>query len=402
MDFLKEKRYNKIALLLFVLIASYIFTDSPFILSIYTSIFLRYLLFLIIIIFSFLMIFKKKKNIVFLLFLGFFVFQFLYYITSGANFWEAYNNLMCFSLAIVLMLFVKRSYSLKVLLIDFYFSIVLLFSILSIISFITFNLELAPFELKAVGEGLDVYMSYHNYLLGYVSMRDYEMGEIGRVCGFMFEPSYQAWFLSTNLFLVSKYLENKRYLRVVQSIIFLGALSTFSTMVWAVLTIVFFSIAIFKFFSMVGLDKKTANILYSLTIVFCILTVFTVVTTDKIIEKLGTSSADDRTDRIDTSFLYLTSASAKEYLLGRGPGFIGEHNDRGESNPIIKSLVENGVVATIFVFIFVVYCTYRSKYYMIAIFLWLNSVVILFTPLFVINLLVCRWMDEQEPEPEDI
>lgn len=402
MIFLKEKQYNKIALLLFVLIASYILTDSPFILSIYTSILFRYLLFLIIIIFSFLMIFKKKENIVYLLFLAFFIIQFMYYVSSGANFWEAYNNLMCFSLAIILMLFVKRSNSLKELLIDFYFSIVLLFSILSIISFITFNLELAPFELKAVGEGLDVYMSYHNYLLGYVSLRNYEMMDIGRVCGFMFEPSYQAWFLSTNLFLVSKYLKNKRYLRVVQLILLLGALSTFSTMVWIVLIVLFFTIATFKLMSILGFKEKTANILYSLTIVFGILIVFTVVNTDKIIESLGTSSADDRTDRIDTSFLYLASASSKEYLLGRGPGFIGEHNDRGESNPIIKSLVENGVLATVFVLAFLVYCTHRSKYYMITIFMWLNSVVILFTPLFVINLLVCRWMDEEEQRHKNI
>lgn len=400
MILIEERRYNKIALLLFILIVSYILTDSPFILSIYTSVFFRYLLFLIIINFSFFMIFKKKKNIVFLVFLAFFIIQFLYYVSSGANFWESYNNLMCFSLAIVLMLFANRSYSLKILLTNFYFSIVLLFSILSIISFITFNLDIAPFELKAVGEGLDVYWSYHNYLLGYVSIRNYEMGDIGRVCGFMFEPSYQAWFLSTNLFLVSKYLENKRYLRVVQLIVFLGALSTFSTMAWIVLTILFVSISVFKLFSLLRLKKKTANILYTLIIVLGILTIFAVVNTDKIIEKLGTSSADDRTDRIDTSFLYLTSASSKEYLLGRGPGYIGDHNDRGESNPTIKSLVENGLVVTVFIMIFIVYCTYKSKYYMIATLLFLNSVVILFTPLFIINMLVCRWMDESELESE--
>jgi 4-amino-4-deoxy-L-arabinose transferase-like glycosyltransferase len=185
MSFIEERRYNKVGLLLFLLIVSYILTASPFILSIYTSFIFRYLLFLIIIIFSFLMIFKKKKNLVFLIFLAFFVFQFLYYISFGANFGESYTNLMSFSLAIILLLFVKRSPSLKELLINFYFGIVLLFSILSIVSFITFNLDLAPFKLKAVGEGLDVYWSYHNYILGYVSIRNYEMGDIGRICGFM-------------------------------------------------------------------------------------------------------------------------------------------------------------------------------------------------------------------------
>jgi energy-coupling factor transporter transmembrane protein EcfT len=190
-------------------------------------------------------------------------------------------------------------------------------------------------------------------------------------------------------------------LRVVQLIVLLGALSTFSTMVWIVLPVGFVSMAVFKLFSLSGLKNRTANILYSLMVVIGVLTVFTLVNMDQVVENLGTSSADDRTDRIDTSFLYLTSASTKEYLLGRGPGFIGENNDKGESNPIIKSLVENGIIATVFVLVFLVYCTRKSKYYMIATFLFLNSVVILFTPLFIINILVCKWIDEPDTEYEE-
>jgi hypothetical protein len=398
---MEEKRYNKIALLLVLLIGIYILMEAPFVLSIYTSVFFRFSLFLFLITFSLLMV-LKNKNIKLLLILLVFFLLFLYYLFSGANVWDSYTNFICFSLATVLILLVKRSYSLKILLINFYFSIVLLFSVLSIISFITFNFELAPFVLKAVGEGADVYNSYHNYLFGYISVRSYPIMDIGRVCGFMFEPSYQAWFLSTNFFLVSKYLKNRKYLRVIQLIVLLGALSTFSTMVWIVLTVLFFSIGLFKLFLLFGLKKKTANILYSLMILVGVFSVSTIVNTDKLIEMFGTSSGDDRTNRIDTSFFYLVTASSKEFIIGRGPGFIATHNDRGESNPLLKSLVENGIVVTIFVLIFIIYCSYRSKYYMIASLLWLNSVVILFTPLFVINMLVCRWIDELQLETKSV
>ncbi|MFV8392977.1 hypothetical protein [Flavobacterium sp. LB2P6] len=271
---------------------------------------------------------------------------------------------------------------------------VLILSVLSIISFLAFNFELVPYELKPVGEGLDVYVYYHNYFLGYINPKLFESGVIGRVCGFLFEPSYQGWFLSTNFFLVSKFIDKKRYLIFFHLIILLGALASFSTMSWVVFIIVFASILGFKIMSILGLKEKLANVLYGLMLVAGIFAMFTVINQDKLLEMLGPSSSDDRTDRADMSFLYLATASPKELILGRGPGFIGKNNDKGESNPIIKSLVENGIVSTILVLIFVVYCTYRSKYYMIANLLWLNSVVVLFTPLFIINVLVCRWMDE--------
>jgi hypothetical protein len=234
--------------------------------------------------------------------------------------------------------------------------------------------------------------------LGYINPKFFESGVIGRVCGFLFEPSYQGWFLSTNFFLVSKFVEKKKYWILIQLIVLLGALASVSTMSWVVFVIVFASMLGFKIMSILGLKGKVANVLYGLALVAGILAIFTVVNQDKLLEMLGPSSSEDRTSRADASLLYLAMASPKELILGRGPGFISKYSDKGESNPIIKSLVENGIVSTILVLIFVVYCSYRSKYYMIANLLWLNSVVILFTPLFIINVLVCRWMDDSAEE----
>jgi hypothetical protein len=343
----------------------------------------------------FTVVFKKYFLGVYLSIIFFYVFCSAYWIFIGTGIADVVYSLLYVFLAIGLLVSVKRNNSLKGLLINFYFILVLLLSILSIISFMAFNMKLAPYELKPVGEGLDVYYYYHNYLLGYINPKLLESGMIGRVCGFLFEPSYQGWFLSTNFFLVSKFIKNKSYVIIIQSIVLLGALASFSTMSWIVFIIVFASMAAFKVMSTLGIQEKSANILYAFVLFLGVVAMFTVVNKDNLLEILGPSSSDDRTERADMSFLYIATASPQEILLGRGSGFIGVNSGKGESNPIIKSLVENGLVSTILVLIFVIYCTYRSKFYMIASLLWLNSVVILFTPLFIVNILVCRWIDEK-------
>nr|WP_315193102.1 hypothetical protein [uncultured Flavobacterium sp.] len=324
----------------------------------------------------------------------FFVLSTIYWVSIGTILADLLYSFLYFLLAIVLLVSVKRNQSLRKLLINFYFYLILVLSVLSIISFLAYNLELAPYQLKPVGEGLDIYWHYHNYFLGYINTKNFEFGEIGRVCGFMFEPSYQGWFLSTNFFLISKFIKKKMYLIFVQLIVLLGALSSFSTMSWIVFAIVFASILVFKIMSILGLKEKTANVIYSLMLVGGVFIMLTVVNQGKLLEMLGPSSSDNREERSQTSFLYLATSTPKELILGRGPGFIGKNNDQGEANPILKSLVENGFIITFLVLVFIIYCTYRSKYYMIASLLWLNSVVILFTPLFIVNILVCRWMDE--------
>lgn len=397
---MEEKKYNKIALILVVLLSFFILVHPPFVVSIYIPVFLRLPLFLFIVLFSLLTVLHKSYFIRFYLpIILFFVLSTVYWISIGTILADLMYSFLYFSLAIVLLVSVKRNQSLKELLIKFYFYLILVLSVLSIISFLAYNLELAPYVLKPVGEGLDIYWHYHNYLLGYINTKAFEYGEIGRVCGFMFEPSYQGWFLTTNFFLMSKFIEKKWYLIFVQLIVLLGALSSFSTMSWIVFAIVFASMLVFKIMSILGLKKKTANIIYSLGLIAGVFTISTVINQDNLLEMLGPSSSDNRTERIESSFLYLVTSSPKELMLGRGPGFIAKNNDQGEANPLLKSLVENGVIITFLVLVFIIYCTYRSKYYMIANLLWLNSVVILFTPLFIVNVLVCRWMDEIKEHP---
>lgn len=394
---MEEVKYNKIALILILLISLFILTHPPFVLSIYIPMYIRGFLFVSIVFFSlFTVILKKYFVKTYFPIIAFLVVSSFYWIAVGAIIPEVIYTFLYVLLAIVLLVSVRRNESLKDLLINFYLGLVVILSLLSFISFISFNLDLVPYTLKPVGDGDDVYTYFHNYFLGYINPKLFESGVIGRVCGFLFEPSYQGWFLSTNFFLLPKWIKNRGYLILAQIIVMLGALSSFSTMSWVVFIIVFASIFGFKLMSIFGLKNKTANIVYSLMLLIGIVTMLTVVNQDKLLEALGPSSSEDRTNRLDTSSLFLLTASPTQLVLGRGPGFIGKNSDRGESNPIIKSLVENGIIVTIFVLIFVIYCTYRAKYYMIANLLWLNSVVVLFTPLFIVNVLVCKWVTERE------
>lgn len=391
---MEEVKYNKIALILLMLISILILIYPPFAVSICVPIIIRVPLFLVLLLFSLRTVFFKKYFVRYHLpIITFFIVLAIYWISIGAKSSDVVYFLLYVFLALVLATSVKRNKSLKFLLVNFYLYLVLILSIFAILSFVAFNLELAPYKLKPLGVEPDVYMYYYNYIFGYVNPKTFESGVIGRVCGFMIEPSYQGWFLSTNLFLVSKLVQNNKYLFVCQLIVFFGALSSFSTMSWVVFAIVIASMLVFGIMSIFSLKEKSANVLYGLSLVVVLYSIFTVANQDNLLEILGPSSAEDRASRADASLFFLAMSSPEEFILGRGPGFISK-SGYGESNPLLKLLVENGMVSTILVLIFIVYCSYRSKYFMISNLLWLNSVVVLMTPLFIINLLVCKWINE--------
>jgi hypothetical protein len=113
-------------------------------------------------------------------------------------------------------------------------------------------------------------------------------------------------------------------------------------------------------------------------------------------DKLGTSSLGDREKRTQASLLFLGTANIAELAVGRAPGFIENNSEIAESNQYIKLLVEEGVIGAILVVGFIIFCTRNKDNYMLATLLFLNSVVILWTPLFMLNILVCKfgWGDD--------
>src|SRR4030095_8402007 len=115
---------------------------------------------------------------------------------------------------------------------------------------------------------------------------------------------------------------------------------------------------------------------------------------EKVVEMLGTSSFTDRDNRITQSLFILGTSDIKTILLGHSPGFIEKNFSHGESNQFMKFLIEEGAILTILIVSFIIICTRRNFKFMLAVLIFLNSVVIVWTPLFCINLVLCRLMTE--------
>jgi len=111
---------------------------------------------------------------------------------------------------------------------------------------------------------------------------------------------------------------------------------------------------------------------------------------------LGTSSYSDRENRITESVLIIGSSDLKGLLLGNSPGYLEKQFQHGESDQFFKLLVEEGVIVTILVVVFIVFCLKQNFKFMMAVFIFLNSVVALWTPLFCINIILCHLLTEQE------
>lgn len=107
----------------------------------------------------------------------------------------------------------------------------------------------------------------------------------------------------------------------------------------------------------------------------------------------------NREDRMQSSLLIIAGSGVKEMVPEHAPGFI-ENQDTGlaESNQYMKLFIEEGAVLMILIISFLIYYTKNKRYYMLANLTFLNSVVIMRTPLFVINILLCKWHDEPKQQ----
>jgi hypothetical protein len=266
-------------------------------------------------------------------------------------------------------------------------------ALLAILSFVAFNFDLLPYQSIKLGE-FDYYNFYYNPLLGYISPKVYGDMTIGRVAGYMFEPSYMGWYMTTSFFLVDKFFSRKTMtLYLCRVIVFLGVIATFSTGAFVVMAVVFIVKIGYGIMKKFGFSERTKNIIVGSFFGLGIIA-FLLLPKDQITESLGNSSYEDRDQRIESSLLILANSGGVDLLLGHSPAFI-ENSDigKGESNQYIKLLVEEGVLITFLVVAWLVYCTKRNRYFMLANLLFLNSVVILWTPLFILSVIYCYWKE---------
>ncbi len=285
--------------------------------------------------------------------------------------------------------FLKRIPRLVWILSMFWVLLLFVVSVFSILSFLAFNFHLAPYKEVLIGE----YDYYYNPILGYIHLKNFETASWGRACYFMLEPSYLAFFLTTNFFFIDS-IPVKRAIKFAgKFIVFAGAMSAISTASWIVFGLIF-GISI-VYWIVKGLSRNrhiTKIIIYFLLAALVILIIS--MPRDKIISMLGASSYSDRENRIGESILILASSDAKGILFGNSPGYLEKEFQRGESNQFFKLLVEEGIIVTVLVIVFVVFCLKQNFKFMMAVLIFLNSVVALWTPLFCLNIVLCRLLTE--------
>jgi len=323
----------------------------------------------------------------------------LWYKNSPQSIPSIFYFLAFIAMAVGLLISMRRMPLLGYLLTNFLFFLTIILAVWSVMACVAFNFHLVPFRMVNLG-GFDYYNFYYNPLLGYIDPRPYENGIIGRASVFMFEPSFMGWFLTTNFFLIDKYVKTRGWRYILSKLItFLGIIGTFSTGAIAVMVMVISLNVFFFCLRKVGFRERTVNII-ALIFIIGLPLAYLLVPKDNIGSAVGSSSLGDREERMQNSLFILGTSGGKDILLGHAPGYI-ENADfgKGESNQYMKMVVEEGVLLTILILGFIAYCTKRHRSYMLANLLFLNSVIIVWTPLFLINILVCKWLEtSQEKE----
>lgn len=375
----------------FLILTAVLFSFQPFTTSVFVPSEIRVPLLLMFTSISVLFSIKKKKVFYFFL-VGSVVFSFLVYIwlkNSPDSLSDIIYVIVLIFFTYCLYHFLKRAPNLFWLLVMFWLLLLLVVSFFSILSFISFNFHLLPFKKTTIG----AYNYYYHPLLGYVHLKEFKTSSLGRACYFMLEPSYLAFFLTTNFFFINSFPINPGLKIAVKFIVFLGALCTVSTASWVVFGLIFgISIAYQVIRRLSQNELVTKVMIYSFIILFVVVIVYT--PTDKLISIFGTSSYTDRQNRAGESLLILAGSDMKHLLFGNSPAYLEKAFQRGESDQFFKLLVEEGIIITILVIAFVIYCIKYNFKYMMAILLFLNSAVVLWTPLFCINIVLCRLLTE--------
>lgn len=381
----------------FFLIALLTLSFAPFEISMDIPTAVRIFIILLILILALAISWKKKQIFYFLLgcipVAG--LYAFVWWRSSPQSLPTILYTLAFMMFAVLLLHVCKRYPKLAFLLSRLFFGIIMGTSIMAIVSFFVFNLDLVSYRTVQIGD-FDYYNFYYHPLFGYIAPKKFgDNIEIGRVAGYMFEPSYMGWFLTSNFFIIDKYFRKRSAAMVLSKIIvFLGALTTFSTGGFIVFIFVFLVMIAYKVLEKFSLSKKTVNIIIGSVIAIGLLGILAM-PKEQINDSLGSSSYGDRDDRMQTSLFILGTSGVVDLLLGHSPAFI-ENSDvgKGESNQYLKLIVEEGIILTIVVIYWLIYCTRKSKYFMLANLLFLSSVVILWTPLFILNILVCKLKDD--------
>jgi hypothetical protein len=331
----------------------------------------------------------KKRNIFYFTILFIFISIALFYNWQG-NSPKTISNiiyvLMLIAFTVYFGVSINKLPGLATILIQFWIGMLVFISLSSILSFICFNFHLLPYSNAKIGN----YVYDFNPLLGYINPKAFGRGLIiGRSCHFMLEPSYLACYLTINYFLIDSFSLEGLKRKGLKIIVFLAGMSTFSTSVWIVFGLVFILSILYKVFKKFRLEERLSRfVLFSFLGLLAIGVAF--IPKDKIVDFLGKSSFSDRSNRMEAGFLIIASTDVKDLLFGNGPGYIASNYSKGESNQYVKMFIEEGALVSLIVLIYVIWLARSNFNFLLAVLIFLNSVVILWTPLFIVNLILCQ------------
>lgn len=377
----------------FILLLGIMFSFQPFISSGFVPSEVRVPLLLLFTFLSIAFSFKKKWTFYFLLVGGIlFLVLFLIWIHNSANTISDIVYVIVLSIfTYCLYPFLKRMPLLVWILCRFWLFLLLFISVFSIGGFITYNFNLLPYTFTQI----DPYSYYFNPIFGYVFVKAFGSTELGRACWYMWEPSYLAFFLTTNYFFISSLPFAPLVKNVSKLLIFLGAFCALSTGSWVVFSIVFFISAMYWIIKKLNFSDRMAKYSIYAILLLSIVTI-TLIPKEKIVEYLGSSSYNDRDERLAESLFILGTSNVKTIFLGHAPGYIEKNFEKGESNQFMKLIIEEGFLLMILIIAFIIFCLKKNFKFMLATIIFLNSVVILWTPLICINIILCKILTDPD------
>lgn len=261
---------------------------------------------------------------------------------------------------------------------------VLLWTVFSVLAFLlamVFYFKLL--QGRVVNSGDYEYLSFS--VLGMVGLREMFGFELGRVVGYMCEPSLLAYFFGFNVFFAQylvKYRINRNFFIFINLV---GGMLTFS------ITFYFLVIAIFMY-KMI-FHKRVKNPATGLIFFAVILFILS----NTLMNKINSfSSMEDRAERFNKGVSGLKNSGAKSILLGSGIGGAREFSEgpgvnkgKGISNGFLNLLAERGLL----LLIFMVGMFYKYVKYDILSFIYVmayNSINdVLWFPIFYLGLAIC-------------
>jgi hypothetical protein len=334
-------------------------------------------------------ILSRKKVI--LLFGIFFIilFYFIYCLNIGIDMSQTFD--FFFRALFIFCLFIYLSSKDNLILIIKPFVIItIVISCLTIISFLTSNFHLIPFQSTNIGG----YPVGYNFFLGMVH---WTYAIYYRPSLYFDEPSYLGFFLGFAFFYLSQAYWLKHRKLILSTVFISGVLTGSFTFYGA-----FIPALMVKFLNekLLYKIKEKLSIIYFIAFLLISINYLTNVANfnNTPLSNFQTS-LEGRKFRIFLSLLSLRNASTTDIILGRGQGFIDQRG-LGESNAFVKFFIEEGLIATLLVLILIYIKLKHNIPLMLFCLLGFHSVVILDTPFLIFLLLISPIVNKLNKDPE--